>query len=220
MRHTNVNSAVFVSGFRSVEILNTTVRHSQGSAISLINLCGKALVDGSNFLNNHQATSNGEVSEVYIEYSNCESNTKDGIETLINNSSFIHHSHGNAHAMNSLIVGGLSVTFNGNASNISLIIKDSVFLGATGSGLAIHFLELSKHNFVNVSSTYFADNLNFGSGYAPCNHSVNFGIHGDFSSSGGGFSLLLDGNSSDNKAFIENFRGWLVHSAVEFFKSQ
>lgn len=130
-----------------MEILNLSITHSQGSAIFMINVCSKALVQGSRFLNNNLKKVNGVRSEFYIEYNHCETAVMNGTETLISNSTFIHNQIVN------YTIGGLSVKLNVGASNISLSIKESAFSSAAGSGLSVYLLNTSNNNSVTVCLT-------------------------------------------------------------------
>ena len=196
-----VSSAVFISGFRRVEISNITISHSSRNSMSLISECGHIVVKGSKFLYNNLGKLNVVKTGLYIEYNDCETTVRNSTntQTLISDSIFIGNNMGNTiDTINNDITRGLFITFNGKSSQISLIITNSEFLSATGSGLSIYFLNSSYNNSVFLSSSYFANNTKSKSGNLMRSHQLLS------DGGGGGVRILFDNYSSDNMVIIED----------------
>ena len=195
--HGNFSSAVFISEIINVQLINVTISNSLGSAISLINIRGQTTVDNSKFVGNIRSL-NLASSVIYIYYRvGCQSSVVNGTEVLITNSSITVNSQSNTFdTISNHMIVGLSVTFDGCASHISIIVRELVFSGSLGKGILVHFQNSSTQNSLTVSSSNFSDITHI--------RDSNMHFHvmrGDYSTlrhAGGGISVLFDGSSSHN----------------------
>ena len=204
--HTNLTSAVFISEGETVTLLNLNISHSSGNGISLFNIHGKIVVNGSIFLCSNMGNFNSHVggsSGLYIEYNGYESTlntSEDGTQIVINNSKFIgrlDNTQSNIiDQINKPMTRGLSFIFSGCTSHISSNINESVFSGnaaITGSGLFLHFLNSSNNNSITVSSSNFTDNV--------CIRASGEAKRKEYG--GGSVNVVFDDNSSYNAVVIE-----------------
>ena len=128
-------------------------------------------------------------------------------EIIISNSSVTDDSQGDtdSDSISKQMNVGLSVTFDGCASNISITVKESTFSGNLGKGILVHFKNLSTHNSLTVSSSNFTDITHNTIGASKNMHCHD--MRGNYDSTlchaGGGTSVLFDGNSSHNTIVIE-----------------
>ena len=202
----NFASAILISGVRNVQLINITVSHSSGSAISLINIGGKVTVENSEFVGNIRSMNlSSSVFSIYY-CVGCESSISvmNEAEVLITNSSIIGNSQGNIafKTINNHMIVGLSISFDGCTLHVSITVMELVLSGL-GKGTLVHFQNSSAHNSLTISSSCFFDigyNIEI-SKYMHCHH-----VRGDFNPfhhAGGGIAVLFDGNSSYNTIVIE-----------------
>ena len=123
----NFASAVLISEISNVQLMNVTVSHSLGSALSLINIVGKATVNNSKFLGNIRSM-NSTSSVFSIHYSvghNSGDTVMNEAELLITNCSFTGNSQGDTvfDTIGNHMIMGLSLTFDECASNITTIVQ-------------------------------------------------------------------------------------------------
>lgn len=195
--HGNFSSAVFISEITNVQLFNVTISNSFGSAISLINIRGKATVDNCKFWGNIRSLTS---SVIFVYYCvACKSSVVKDTEVLITNSSITSNSQNNTFDH---IIMGLSVTFDGCASHVSTVISELVFSGGLGKGILVHFKNSSTQNSLIVSSSSFSDIAhNIGDSNSKHCHDLTED-HNILQHAGGGISVLFDGSSSQNTVVI------------------
>ena len=205
----NFASAVLISGITNVQLMNVTISHSLGSAISLINVRGNVTVENSKFLGNVRNLNL--VSSVFsIYYSvRCNSSLMNSsvmseAELLITNSNITSNSQGNTFdTISNHMIVGLSISFDGCTSHISITVKKSVFSGSLGKGILVHFQDSSTHNSLIVSSSNFSDITHIIGASKNMHRNDMRGEYSTFHHAGGGISVLFDGNSSHNVIVLE-----------------
>ena len=192
----NFVSAILISEVRNVQLMNVTISHSSGSAISLINIGGKVTVENSKFVGNSRSMNlSSSIFSIYY-CVGCESSISvmNEAELLITNSSITGNSQGNIafKTINNHMIVGLSISFDGCTSHVSITVMELVLSGSLGKGTLVHFQNSSTNNSLTISSSCFFDighNIEINEHNMHCHH-----LSGDFSlfhHAGGGTAVLL-----------------------------